>query len=54
VRPWRRFARCQVARLDEKPHSSVRLRRDGAAEVDVQPAQILTLLFSDPSRRRQR
>jgi len=54
VRPWRRFARCQVARLDESPLSSVRLRRDGAAEVDVRPAQILTLLFSDASRRGQR
>jgi hypothetical protein len=53
LRPWKRFGRCQLARLDETPLSNLYLRRDGSAEVEVRPAQVVTVLFSDsPSRSR--
>ena len=54
LRPWRRFGRCQLARLDETPLSTLSIRRDGTAEIDVRPAQVVTLLFSDPSSRTRR
>ncbi len=54
VRPWKRFGRCQMARLDEAPLSNLTTRRDGTVEIEVRPAQIVTLLFSDPSSRIRR
>jgi alpha-mannosidase len=54
VRPWKKFVRCQLARMDEAPVSDVSLRRDGRAEIEVRPAQVVTLLFSAEARRSRR
>ena len=54
IRPWRHFGRCQLARLDETPLSNLSMHRDGNAEIEVRPAQIVTLLFSDPTSRIRR
>jgi len=54
LRPWRRFGRCQLARLDETPLSNLSLRRDGTVEIELRPAQVVTLLFSDPPSRTRR
>ncbi len=54
LRPWKRFGRCQLARLDETPLSGVHVRRDGSADIEARPAQVVTVLFSNISARPRR
>jgi mannosylglycerate hydrolase len=54
LRPWKRFGRSQLARMDETALSNLSLRRDGTVEVDVRPSQVVTLLFSNPASRTRR